>query len=313
MNTKQLNYFLRVAECKSIAAAARELKIAQPALSLQISKLEHELQTTLFSRSPKGVQLTEAGNVLANHVRLMLNQLEKAITDISELEGTPKGTIVVAMNQATDNILALPLCRAIEKKYPQVDLDLRTGLSYEVLELLARGEADLAIIYEDGLETSNINRELLIKENLLFTAKPDEQNVDKKEIPFADLANYELAITSGKESLGYIVREYEEKTGVILNKRRPYGQLLTSLRFACEGHCHLLLPSSAFFHLEQKQMIKGLKVVEPEVFRNVYIATDSSRPVRNISLKVIELIKELTKEVHDQGAWQGVLPQEKTT
>lgn len=308
MNTKQLNYFLRVAECKSIAAAARELKIAQPALSLQISKLEHELKTTLFSRGPKGVQLTESGNILAQHVRLMLNQLEKAMTDITELEGTPKGTIVVAMNQATDNILALPLCRAIEQKYPQVDLDLRTGLSYEVIDLLKRGEADLAIIYEDGLETSNINRELLIRENLLFTAKPEPNNENLTEIPFAKLVNYELAITSGKESLGYIVNEYEEKTGITLNKRRPYGQLLTSLRFACEGHCHLLLPSSAFFHLEQKQMIKGIKVVEPEVFRDVYIATDANRPMRNISLKVIELIKQLTQEVHQQGTWQGIVP-----
>ncbi len=307
MNTKQLNYFLRVAECKSIAAAARDLKIAQPALSLQISKLEHELKTTLFSRGPKGVQLTESGNILAQHARLMLNQLEKAMTDITELEATPKGTIVVAMNQATDNILALPLCRAIEQKYPKVDLDLRTGLSYEVIELLKRGEADIAIIYEDGLETGHINRELLIRENLLFTAKPEPHNENLTEIAFAELVNYELAITSGKESLGYIVNEYEEKTGITLKKRRPYGQLLTSLRFACEGQCHLLLPSSAFFHLEQKQMIKGIKVVEPEIFRNVYIATDANRPMRNISLKVIELIKQLTQEAHQQGIWQGIL------
>lgn len=115
--------------------------------------------------------------------------------------------------------------------------------------------------------------------------------------------NYELAITSVKESLDYIVNEYEEKTGVTLNKRRPYGQLLTNLRFACEGQCHLLLPSSAFFHLEQKQIIKGIKVVEPKLFRNVYIATDASRAMRNISLKVIELIKQLTQEVHNQGTW----------
>jgi len=57
------------------------------------------------------------------------------------------------MNQATDNLLALPLCRAVEKKYPEIDLDLRTGLSYEVVNMVNRGEADLAIIYEDGQKT----------------------------------------------------------------------------------------------------------------------------------------------------------------
>lgn len=308
MNIKQLNYFLSVAECKSIASAARELKIAQPALSLQISKLEHELKTTLFSRGVKGVQLTESGNIFKEHVRLMITQLDKAVADLSELDGSPKGTIVIAMNQATDNILALPLCRAVEKKYPEIDLDLRTGLSYEVINMLKRGEVDLAIIYEDGLNSDNINRELLIKENLLFATKPNHTNKHQTSIEFNKLTEYELVITSEKESQGYIIEKYERKTGIKLNKRRPYGQLLTSLRFACEGYCNLLLPSSAFYHLEDNHFIKSLKVVEPEIFRNVYIATEANRPVRNISLEIIKIIKSLTKEFNEKGIWQGDLP-----
>lgn len=308
MNIKQLNYFLSVAECKSIASAARELKIAQPALSLQISKLEHELKTTLFSRGVKGVQLTESGNIFKEHVRLMITQLDKAVADLSELDGSPKGTIIIAMNQATDNILALPLCRAIEKKYPKIDLDLRTGLSYEVINMLKRGEVDLAIIYEDGLNSDNINRELLIKENLLFATKPNHTNKHQTSIEFNKLTEYELVITSEKESQGYIIEKYERKTGIKLNKRRPYGQLLTSLRFACEGYYNLLLPSSAFYHLEDNHFIKSLKVVEPEIFRNVYIATEENRPVRNISLEIIKIIKSLTKEFNEKGIWQGDLP-----
>jgi len=307
MNIKQLNYFLTIAECSSIASAARKLKIAQPALSLQVSKLEHELKTVLFSRGSKGVRLTESGNIFKSHARLMLAQLDKAIADLSELEGSPKGTIVIAMNQATDNLLALPLCRAVEKKYPEIDLDLRTGLSYEVVNMVNRGEADLAIIYEDGQKTDNINKELLIKENLLFATKP-ENNDQKNTIEYKELSQYELVITSEKESQGYIIEKYEKSTGIKLNKRRPYGQLLTSLRFACEGYCHLLLPSSAFYHLEKSRLLKSFKVVEPEIYRNVYIAVDSNRPVRNISLELIKIIKSLTKQANKDGTWLGRLP-----
>ncbi|MEL0624021.1 LysR family transcriptional regulator [Marinomonas arenicola] len=307
MNIKQLNYFLTIAECSSIASAARKLKIAQPALSLQISKLEHELKTVLFSRGSKGVRLTESGNIFKSHARLMLAQLDKAIADLSELEGSPKGTIVIAMNQATDNLLALPLCRAVEQKYPGIDLDLRTGLSYEVVNMVNRGEADLAIIYEDGQKTDNINKELLIKENLLFATKP-ENNDQKNTIEYKELSQYELVITSEKESQGYIIEKYEKSTGIKLNKRRPYGQLLTSLRFACEGYCHLLLPSSAFYHLEKSGLLKSFKVVEPEIYRNVYIAVDSNRPVRNISLEIIKIIKSLTKQANKDGTWLGRLP-----
>lgn len=307
MNIKQLNYFLTIAECSSIASAARKLKIAQPALSLQISKLEHELKTVLFSRGSKGVRLTESGNIFKSHAHLMLAQLDKAIADLSELEGSPKGTIVIAMNQATDNLLALPLCRAVERKYPGIDLDLRTGLSYEVVNMINRGEADLAIIYEDGQKNENINKELLIKENLLFATK-SKHNSKNNTIDYKDLCQYELVITSEKESQGYIIEKYEESTGIKLNKRRPYGQLLTSLRFACEGYCHLLLPSSAFYHLEESGLLNSFKVIEPEIYRNVYIAVNANRPVRNISLEIIKIIKSLTKKANNDGFWQGCLP-----
>lgn len=310
MNTKQLNYFLQVVETKSIAAAARQLDIAQPALSLQIAKLEHELKTTLFIRDYRGVQLTEAGALFEAHVRTVLNQLDRALNDIAEAEGNPKGKIVVAMNQASINILAMPLSNIIEQKFPDIELDLRTGLSYEVLDLLNSGEADMAVVYEDGLDNPNIRRELLIKENLFFATSPSTQQKQIDEIKFASLPEYEVVTTSEKESLGHILSEYEKLTGIKLRKRRPYGQLLTGLRFVCEGHCNMILPSSALYHLEETQQIKSLKIVEPEIFRNVYIATDMSRPIRNITLKIIELVKQCTAQEHQKNNWRGTLPTE---
>ncbi len=311
MNTKQLNYFIQVAETKSIAAAARHLDIAQPALSLQISKLEHELKTTLFIRDFRGVQLTEAGALFEAHVRTVLNQLDRALNDIAEIEGNPKGKVVVAMNQASINILAMPLSNAIEQQYPEIELDLRTGLSYDVIELLNSGEADMAVVYEDGLDNTNIHRELLIKENLYFATTPDVTNENQHEIPFASLPNYEVVTTSEKESLGHILSEYEKLTGITLRKRRPYGQLLTGLRFVCEGHCNMILPSSALYHLEETKQIKSLKIIKPEIFRNVYIATDMSRPVRNITLKITELVKQCTEAEHQKNNWRGTLPEKK--
>ena len=308
MNTKQLNYFLQVVETKSIAAAARQLDIAQPALSLQIAKLEHELKTTLFIRDYRGVQLTEAGALFEAHVRTVLNQLDRALNDIAEAEGNPKGKIVVAMNQASINILAMPLSNIIEQKFPDIELDLRTGLSYEVLDLLNSGEADMAVVYEDGLDNPNIRRELLIKENLFFATSPKAQHKQIDEIKFASLPEYEVVTTSEKESLGHILSEYEKLTGIKLRKRRPYGQLLTGLRFVCEGHCNMILPSSALYHLEETQQIKSLKIVEPEIFRNVYIATDMSRRIRNITLKIIELVKQCTAQEHQKNNWRGNLP-----
>lgn len=307
MNIKQLQYFLKVAEMKSIAAAARQLNIAQPALSLQISKLEHEVKSQLFFRGIKGVQLTESGQLFERHVQLVVGQLNRAINDISELEGQPKGKVVVVMNQAGVNLLAMPMSQAIEQAFPEVELDLRTGLSYQVVEQLASGEADLAITYEEGADNKRISRELLISEDLYFTTRPNEHNRACDTIRFKDLVDYEIVTTSENESLGRKIREYEKREGIELKKKMPYGQLLTSLRFVCEGHCNMILPSSAFFHLEQAGQLKALKIIEPEMARHVYLAINHERPVRNITLKVIELIKQCAYQEHLAGNWRGVM------
>ena len=64
MNFKQLEYFVAVAEAKSISKAARKLHVAQPPISRQIAMLEDELKVCLFLRTNKGVELTEAGRSL---------------------------------------------------------------------------------------------------------------------------------------------------------------------------------------------------------------------------------------------------------
>lgn len=71
----------------------------------------------------------------------------------------------------------------------------------------------------------------------------------------------------------------------------------------------MILPSSALYHLEETKQIKSLKIIEPEIFRNVYIATDMSRPIRNITLKIAELVRLCTQQEHEKNNWRGKLPE----
>lgn len=314
VNIRQLYYFLEVLENNSIAAAARQIDIAQPALSQHISKLEHELKTSLFIRDHKGVQLTETGAKFEAHCRVIINQWEKAISDIGDVESAPQGKVVIAMNQATGNLLALPLFNEMEQYFPKIELDLRTGLSYEVIKLLKSGEADIAIAYEDSLDSNNFHRELLFCEQLYLVSQAPNTNKRKTKLParktitFADMAEHEIMITSIKESLGHLIQHYETQTGITLRKRAPFGQLMTGLRFAADGHSNLVLPSSAFYHLEESGQLYSRKIIEPEIHRNVYIATDANRPVRNVVLNIVKLIKQCALSAHTENKWRGKLP-----
>ena len=91
MNLKQLQYFVRIVECGSLAKASRQLFISQPALSQQLAKLEQEVGKTLLIRTSKGVLPTTNGAALLEHARFMLRQLEQALVIARQEHGPIQG------------------------------------------------------------------------------------------------------------------------------------------------------------------------------------------------------------------------------
>lgn len=87
MDIKSLNYFLKIADEKSISKVASQLYISQPALSLQIRKLEESFGHKLLIRTNKGVQLTEAGHILESHARNIIKIYNQAFDEANQLFG----------------------------------------------------------------------------------------------------------------------------------------------------------------------------------------------------------------------------------
>jgi len=86
MELRHLRYFVAVAEAGSLKLAAEErLHTTQPSLSRQIRDLEHEVGTSLFRRSARGVHLTSAGRIFLDHARLMLSQAETAVRSVRQI------------------------------------------------------------------------------------------------------------------------------------------------------------------------------------------------------------------------------------
>lgn len=78
MSLAQIEYFVAVAEEGHVGRAAGKLRIAQPAISRQIHRLEDELQTPLFVRTPRGMTLSQAGEVFLTHARSILSGVRVA-------------------------------------------------------------------------------------------------------------------------------------------------------------------------------------------------------------------------------------------
>ena len=312
MTPKQLTYFTRIAECGSFAAASKELLIAQPALSHQIANLEAELGVALFIRKSRGVELTERGEQLMSRAYAILRQIESAVLDIQSTDLEPKGIVRVGMSPALNNVLAPQLAKAMNARYPKVELEIIGGASRYLNQQLTSRKIDISVVHPDGDGFDSFNATPLLREVLFFVGShknkyPHIKNrLGEKCIRFADLVHYTTLSTEIHDGLGFRVKQYELETGITLKTRRSFGQLLTDLNVILAGEAEMILPWSAIYHLTEDPRLVTAKIIEPEMERDIFLLTLPSQPLTNTLVRTQMLIKDLVGDIFQQGRSVGV-------
>jgi DNA-binding transcriptional LysR family regulator len=146
MNLRQLEYFKAIAEERQITAAARRLHITQPPLSYELASLERELGTKLVERSSRGTELTEAGRVLYQRACQMLDLAEATKREVGNVGRGLAGTLSVGLISSSGGQVPNNALLELTKSYPDVQLQLREGSTYEVLDMLRRGVVEIGIV-----------------------------------------------------------------------------------------------------------------------------------------------------------------------
>ncbi len=142
-NLSGYKIFLAVAECKSISKAAAQLYISQPAVSITIKKLEENLNTTLFLRKPKGVELTENG-------RKLYDSAKRAFRILSDTEDRLKfqqstGYLRIAASNVLCKHFLMPYLKEFTGLYPNTDVSITCTSSASACSMLERCDIDLAL------------------------------------------------------------------------------------------------------------------------------------------------------------------------
>jgi LysR family transcriptional regulator, transcription activator of glutamate synthase operon len=142
---RQLTYFEAVARHGGFSRAAEQLRIAQPAVSAQIRRLEAELGSPLLERTTRRVRLTPAGELLLARARSILGQVAAARADLAELATVTRGHLSLGATQLLATIDLPGSLARFHHRYPGVTLALRTGLIADLLAGLRAGQIDVAL------------------------------------------------------------------------------------------------------------------------------------------------------------------------
>lgn len=224
MTIAQVLYFLEVARMGNISRASESLFVSQPALSLQIKRLEEEMGCELFRREPQGVSLTDAGNVFFREAREVAGSWERFQEGIKLLGDVICDHVRIGIGaRALSNGLFEAVVSFFERN-PETDVTFITDIGDNVLDALEQKRIDLALD-EMPPETmiSHPERfhsvELLRERQCILLSRKDPRAL-LEELPFASLQG--SAIISGPEhSLdAELMRMMCEKHGVRMTKVR---------------------------------------------------------------------------------------------
>ena len=146
MDLRQLRYFVAIAEEGQITSAARVLKMAQPPLSQQLKLLEDELGTPLFERRARGMRLTDAGRLLLNRARQLIELSDETVREIEDFKGGYDGTLYIGTVSSCGAVLLDENMASFRRNYPGVRFEIHEGNTFQLIELLRRGLIEIGIV-----------------------------------------------------------------------------------------------------------------------------------------------------------------------
>jgi len=249
ISTRQLRYFVEIAESGSFSAAAERLFVAQSALSRQIKELETQLQTPLFERTARQPRLTAAGEVFYPRARNLLNELLKASEMATQVGHGQLGTLRLSHSSTVP--MSGPLLQGIStwlERCPGVSVDIAKLSSEAQLEEIANGRLDVGLLRLPVLrQREGVQVEPLYSEQLLLAVPPNHPLARTDgPIEWAQLKDEAFISIPHPQrgGLSYLSAELCMRAGFFPRAARVMSRKTTQLQLIQAGFGIALLPKS---------------------------------------------------------------------
>lgn len=294
---RQVSTFVCLAETQSFRRAAERLQLSQPAVSAHIRELERQVGVALVHRTTRHVSLTAEGKAFAVRAKRALEELAMASEDLRELAAVHRGRVVVACIVPMMATVMPKAIQRIHELHPGLEIEIWDVLSGQLDQLIARGEADLAL----GPRPTGTNLSFIHLERDYFVAALPKGHplADRGAITFRELTAYPLILTprhtNGRRTLDQAV----EHLHLTL---RPQFELVHHFsvgKMVEAGFGVTVLPRTAVPNLS----IHGLVTVDlksPRIYRDLGVITRREYQFSPAAQAFVTVLKSLFAPVAER-------------
>jgi LysR family nitrogen assimilation transcriptional regulator len=295
MEFKQLQHFTKIADAGSLTRAATTLGVTQAALSRQMALLEAELDVELFRRNGRGVVLTEAGARLQEHAHLILRQVAQARRAVKGGRGPILGTLALGLPPSLARAMSVPLIEAFQASLPEASMRSVDGLSANLLQLVASGRLDCAVVYDPAPRVELAYVPLASETLYLVTAtaaQPSGMPLSAA-VSIEEISQMPLVIAGAHNAIHAVLASALDAVGKTARVAHEIANLNAILDLVRRGHGASVIPLSGLHSCIDDPALTLHRIHKPALQCTLCVALPADRQADPLIDATLTLLREV--------------------
>lgn len=303
MDVKQLESFLAIVEHGSLSKAAERLRVSASTVSGHLSQLETELGTPLLMRQSRGMLPTNAGHALHQGARSVFLAMEQVRHGVAAAATDVAGLVRVCLPTSPATLLSLPLIKGLRERHPRIRLELLSGFSGHLEEMLTQKRYDIGLLYR-SFPIKGLVVEPLVDEDLVLVGGFEPDNRD--EVALADVADLPFVLPSRRHGLRQLVDRAFDAQGVQPEIIAELDSLPAIREVAFAGFAVTILSMSGTgFQAGMPYAASLRRIVNPTITRTVALCRSDDTLEEPVATITTGLLAELTRQAVRSGTWSN--------
>ena len=293
MEIRQIQYFLSLYEEGSMTKAANRLNVVQPAISMQLAKLEDELGQQLFLRNSKGMDPTPAGQQMYKLFRPLMGEFARARAMMRQADGIVGGHVASGLIGSVAQDLLAQALMDFTQSYPRVTLALSDGYTPALCKAVTEGTLDAAIINKPRRRLSLNSLTVLTEDFVLATGLTHPPL--EATIPLREVQNLKLVLPTRLHGLRDILDSVTQAEDIELTPALEVDSISTQLQLVEVSDYAALLPRIAVRSRELAGTLRLHAIRDPALIREVVCVTHPRRILSLAAAAFIDVLKRQAK------------------
>lgn len=269
---KDLRLFKAIVDAQNLSAAASAMYMTASSASYRLKNLEYAVGSALFDRTPKGMMLTPAGEVLLRHTRKLLVDVEVMHNELCDYSRNLKGSIRLLANSSALNGFIIPSLARFLVANTSVNVDLREKDSLSIPGMIQAGDADIGVVAGPARSRfEGLLADLYAIDRLVCVAPNDHPVVGHASITLREMLQHDVVSVDRKSSNFVFLDAQAKRDGHAFNAR-VHVQDFSSVLYLVEARVGLaIVPQSVARNRIREGRIRSVPIAEPWAVRHLHL------------------------------------------